>query len=459
MVKSSGKISDRKFFGTDGIRSRANVSPMTAEQVLKLGRAAGYVFRKNDRRHTVVIGKDTRLSGYMFESALRAGFTSMGIHCLQLGTLPTPAVAYMTRALRADAGVVISASHNSFCDNGIKFFDTNGMKLPDAMEAEIERVLLSGEMDHYPPEDAHIGRATLIADAGGRYIEFCKNSFPKNLRLTGLRVVVDCANGAAYKVAPAIFWELGAEVIAIGNNPNGLNINDGFGSLHPNQIKKKVLEVRADIGIALDGDADRLLICDEKGNILDGDHLLAMSAIAMKRKKTLSGGGVVATVMSNLGLERYLAKNSLNLVRTQVGDRYVLEHMLANGFNLGGEQSGHLLFMDHNTTGDGLVSALKILELIADGDKPLSELGSKMEVVPQILKNVVIEPGSDPLSNKAVQKAINSTSEKLKDRGRVLVRKSGTEPKVRVMVEGDSLTEITEIVSDLCQTIKKASGV
>ncbi len=290
-------------------------------------------------------------------------------------------------------------------------------------------------------------------------MSFVKTAFPKNLRLTGLRGVVDCANGAAYKVAPAIFWELGAEVIAIGNNPNGLNINDGFGSLHPEQIKKKVLEVRADIGIALDGDADRLLICDEKGNILDGDHLLAMSAIAMKRKRTLKGGGVVATVMSNLGLERFLAKNGLDMARTQVGDRYVLEHMLANGYNLGGEQSGHLLFMDHNTTGDGLVSALKILELIADGDKPLSELSSKMEVVPQLLKNVVIEPGSDPLSNKTVQRAINSTTEKLKDRGRVLVRKSGTEPKVRVMVEGDSLAEITEIVSDLCQTIKKASGV
>ncbi|MBF0195587.1 MAG: phosphoglucosamine mutase [Magnetococcales bacterium] len=459
MNKTASKAPLRKFFGTDGIRSRANVSPMTAEQVLKLGRAAGYVFRKNERRHSVVIGKDTRLSGYMFESALRAGFTSMGIHCLQLGTLPTPAVAYMTRALRADAGVVISASHNSYQDNGIKFFDPNGMKLPDEMEAEIERVMFEEEMDQYPPKDADIGRATLIADAGGRYIEFCKNSFPKNRRLTGLRVVVDCANGAAYKVAPAIFWELGAEVIAIGNKPNGLNINDGFGSLHPDVLRNKVLEVRADIGIALDGDADRLLICDEKGNILDGDHLLAMSAIAMKRNKSLKGGGVVATVMSNLGLERFLAKNNLNLVRTQVGDRYVLEHMLAHGFNLGGEQSGHLLFLDHNTTGDGLVSALKILELMADSDKPLSDLDSKMEIVPQLLKNVTIEPGSEPLTNKTVIKAINNANAKLKNSGRILVRKSGTEPKVRVMAEGDSLTEITEIVNDLCRIIKKASEV
>jgi phosphoglucosamine mutase len=448
----------RKFFGTDGIRSRANTSPMTAEQVLKLGRAAGYVFRKGQRRHTVVIGKDTRLSGYMFESALRAGFTSMGIHCLQLGTVPTPAVAYMTRALRADAGVVISASHNAYHDNGIKFFDPNGMKLPDEMEAEIERVMFSGEMDSHPPKDAEIGRAIRIEDAGGRYVEFCKNSFPKQQRLTGLRVVVDCANGAAYKVAPAIFWELGAEVIAIGNEPDGLNINEGFGSLHPERIRSKVEEVRADIGIALDGDADRLLVCDEKGNILDGDHLLAMSALAMKRKKQLKGGGVVATVMSNLGLERFLATQNLDLIRTQVGDRYVLEHMLANGYNLGGEQSGHLLFLDHNSTGDGLVSALKILELMVDSDRPLSELDAGMETVPQLLKNVIIAPGSDPLAHKTVIKAIASAQAKLKKTGRILVRKSGTEPKIRVMAEGDSLDDITEIVDDLCQLIKKISG-
>jgi phosphoglucosamine mutase len=458
MVNSTEKKPTRKFFGTDGIRSRANVSPMTAEQVLKLGRAAGYVFRKDDRRHTVVIGKDSRLSGYMFESALRAGFTSMGIHCLQVGTLPTPAVAYMTRALRADAGVVISASHNSFCDNGIKFFDPNGMKLPDEMEAEIERVMFSGEMDHHPPKDAHIGRAIRIEDAGGRYIEFCKNSFSKKQRLTGLRVVVDCANGAAYKVAPAIFWELGAEVIAIGNEPNGVNINEGYGSLHPERIRKKVQEVRADIGIALDGDADRLLVCDEQGTLLDGDHLLAMSALSMKRKRKLKGGGVVATVMSNLGLERFLAGQNLKLARTQVGDRYVLEHMLANGYNLGGEQSGHLLFLDHNTTGDGLVSALKILELMADSERPLSELDAGIETVPQLLKNVMITPGSDPLSNKSIQKAIAAADAKLKNRGRVLVRKSGTEPKVRVMVEGDSMDEITDIADSLCQIIKKVSG-
>lgn len=458
MVKSADEQPVRRFFGTDGIRSRANVSPMTAEQVLKLGRAAGYVFRKGDHRHSVVIGKDTRLSGYMFESALRAGFTSMGIHCMQVGTLPTPAVAYMTRALRADAGVVISASHNPFHDNGIKFFDPNGMKLPDEMEAEIERVMFSGEMDNHPPADTDIGRATNIDDARGRYIEFCKNSFPKDHRLTGLRVVIDCANGAAYKVAPAILWELGAEVVSIGNKPDGLNINDGYGSLHPEKIRSKVREVRADIGIALDGDADRLLICDELGNLLDGDHLLAMSAMAMKRQNTLTGGGVVATVMSNLGLERFLAKHQLELIRTKVGDRYVLEHMIANGFNLGGEQSGHLLFLDHNSTGDGLISALKILDLMADSGRPLSELDAGMETVPQLLKNVRITPGSDPLSNKTVQKAIAAVEDKLQDSGRILVRKSGTEPKVRVMVEGDSLIEITEIVDDLCQIIKKAAG-
>lgn len=447
----------RRFFGTDGIRSRANVSPMTAEQVLKLGRAAGYVFRKDDRRHTVVIGKDTRLSGYMFESALRAGFTSMGIHCLQLGTLPTPAVAFMTRALRADAGVVISASHNPFHDNGIKFFDTNGMKLPDEVELEIERVMLSGEMDRHPPKDEEIGRAFNIEDAGGRYIEFCKNSFPKNKRLSGLRIVLDCANGAAYKVAPAVFWELGAEVVAIGDEPDGLNINERYGSLYPERIRKKVQEVRADIGIALDGDADRLLVCDEQSNLLDGDHLLAMSALSMKQQQTLRGGGVVATIMSNLGLERFLARENLELIRTNVGDRYVLEHMLANGYNLGGEQSGHMIFLDHNSTGDGVVSALKILELMVNKERPLSALDAGMEIVPQLLKNVVIKPGSDPLSSRLVRLAIADAEEKLRHRGRILVRKSGTEPKIRVMAEGDSQMEITQLVDAICLEIQKAS--
>ncbi|MBF0369181.1 MAG: phosphoglucosamine mutase [Magnetococcales bacterium] len=455
---SPKKDSARQFFGTDGIRGEANQHPMTPELVLKLGRAAGLVFRTGEHRHRVVIGKDTRLSGYLFESALRAGLTSMGIHCLQVGPIPTPAIAFLTRALRADAGVMISASHNAFHDNGIKFFGPSGNKLPDAVEQEIERVLLEGEMEQHQPEPDKVGRAWRIDDALGRYIEFCKNTFPKELRLDGLRVVVDCAHGAAYKVAPAILWELGAEVITIGNAPNGLNINDGYGSLHPEKIQAKVREVRADIGIAFDGDADRLVVCDEHGKILDGDHVLAMCAVEMKKQERLKGGGVVATVMSNLGLERFLKSHDLKLIRTQVGDRYVLEHMRANGFNLGGEQSGHILFLDHNTTGDGLVSGLKILELMASSQKPLSELDAGLELVPQLLKNVVIRPGSNPMNLKKVKDAISRAEMELGDSGRILVRKSGTEPKVRVMIEGDSPERIAELVDDICETIETSSG-
>ena len=453
----------RKLFGTDGVRSRANFYPMTAELVLQLGRAAGVVFRGSDhsgkRRQSVLIGKDTRLSGYMFESSLRAGFTSMGIHCLQVGSLPTPAIAFLTRALRADAGVMISASHNPFHDNGIKFFSANGMKLPDSVELEIERVLFEGNLDRHQPTAHDLGKATIIDDAAGRYIEFCKNCFPKDLRLDGLRVVVDCAHGASYRVAPAVFWELGAEVVAIGNAPNGYNINDGFGSLHPSTIQKKVQEVRADIGLAFDGDADRLLVCDEKGVVLNGDHVLAMSALAMKKEGTLRGGGVVATVMSNLGLERFLSQHGLELIRTQVGDRYVMDYMIHNGYNLGGEQSGHMIFLDKNTTGDGIVSALKILELMASSHRPLSELITGMEIVPQVLKNVIIPPNSDPLNQKEVQEAIAYTEKALEGIGRVLVRKSGTEAKVRVMLEGDNQEHIEAMATELCLVIHQAAGV
>lgn len=451
----------RKLFGTDGVRSRANVYPMTAELVLRLGRAAGMVFRDrgSNRRKSVVIGKDPRLSGYMFESSLRAGFTSMGIHCLQVGSLPTPAIAFLTRALRADAGVMISASHNMFHDNGIKFFSADGMKLPDSVEMEIERIIAEDNLERHQPPAHDLGKATWIEDAGGRYIEFCKNCFPKDLRLDGLRVVVDCAHGASYKVAPAVFWELGAEVIAIGNTPNGLNINDGFGSLHPTKIQKKVLEVRADIGVAFDGDADRLLVCDEKGRILNGDHVLAMSAMAMKNEGTLRGGGVVATVMSNLGLERFLTQNDLALIRTKVGDRYVTDHMMRHGYNLGGEQSGHMIFLDKNTTGDGIVAALKILEFMASSNRPLSELSTGMENVPQILENVVISPNSDPLADKRLQDAITQVEKELQGVGRVLVRKSGTEAKVRVMLEGDDRQRIEVMAMELCQIIHQVSGI
>lgn len=460
-MTTDSENSVRKLFGTDGVRSRANHYPMTAELVLQLGRAAGVVLRDGDnsRRKSVVIGKDPRLSGYMFESSLLAGFTSMGIHCLQVGSLPTPAIAFLTRALRADAGVMISASHNPFYDNGIKFFNANGMKLPDSVELEIERVLFAGSLEQHQPSAQQLGKATNIEDAGGRYIEFCKNCFPRDLRLDGLRLVVDCAHGAAYKVAPAVFWELGAEVIAIGNTPNGLNINDGFGSLHPGTIQKKVLDVRADIGIAFDGDADRLLVCDEKGQILNGDHVLAMSALAMKNDDTLRGGGVVATVMSNLGLERFLAQHDLALIRTKVGDRYVMDHMMQHGYNLGGEQSGHMIFLDKNTTGDGIVSALKILELMALSRRPLSELITGMKIVPQVLKNVIITPNSDPLLHNNIQSAIAQAEKELQGVGRVLVRKSGTEAKIRVMLEGDNQERIEAMAMELCQVIHRTAGI
>ncbi|MBF0439848.1 MAG: phosphoglucosamine mutase [Magnetococcales bacterium] len=450
-------MSTRKLFGTDGVRGLANFHPMTAESALKLGQAAGQVLRRKDHRCTVVIGKDTRLSGYMFESALRAGFNSVGIHCLHVGTIPTPAVAYLTRALRAEIGVVISASHNPFHDNGIKFFGSNGMKLPDEVEHEIERIFFQENVVRSFPEPAHVGKAQRFEDAPGRYIEFCKNTFPRELRLTGMKIVVDCAHGAAYKIAPEVFWELGAEeVIPLGIAPNGLNINDGCGSLFPQLMRAKVMETSADIGIALDGDADRLLVCDEKSRLLNGDHLMAMSALMLLEHNTLKGGGVVGTVMSNLGLERFLKPLGLNLLRANVGDRYVLETMLATGCNLGGEQSGHLLFLDYNTTGDGIVSALKVLERMASCQRPLSELSAALETVPQVLKNVTIPRGSKPLANETVQAAIQQTEQALAGIGRLLVRSSGTEPKIRVMAEGDSLETITTLVDDLCLVIQRS---
>ncbi|MBF0214863.1 MAG: phosphoglucosamine mutase [Magnetococcales bacterium] len=453
-----------RLFGTDGVRGLANFHPMTADAALKLGQAAGLVLRRPDHRGgTVVIGKDTRLSGYLFESALRAGFTSVGMHCVQVGTIPTPAVAYLTRAFRAEIGVVISASHNPFHDNGIKFFGPNGMKLPDEVERAIEARFFQDPVVSDPPDPTHIGRAQNVEDARGRYIEFCKNTFPRDLRLTGMKIVVDCAHGAAYKVAPEVFWELGAEdVIPLGVSPNGLNINSGCGSLYPELMRAKVQETGADIGLALDGDADRLLVCDEKRRLLDGDQMMAMSAIMMKEQNTLRGGGVVGTVMSNLGLERFLTGEGLRLIRANVGDRYVLESMLAEGCNLGGEQSGHMIFLDYNTTGDGIVSALKILERMVTQQRPLSELAASYPLVPQILKNVVIPRGTDPLSDPAVRRAIADAQTTLAGQGRVLVRASGTEPKIRVMAEGDSEETISALVDDLCRLVQhtaEASGV
>ncbi|MBF0138010.1 MAG: phosphoglucosamine mutase [Magnetococcales bacterium] len=456
MGSSPEKSVSKKLFGTDGIRGLANAHPMTPELVLRLGRAAGVVLKHGSHPKRVILGKDTRLSGYMFESCLRAGLTSMGINCLHVGSLPTPAIAFLTRALRADAGIMISASHNPFHDNGIKFFDANGMKLPDEKEHEIERIMFEENLDAHLPLSADLGKAFNIEDAPGRYIEFCKNTFPKSLRLNGLRVVVDCAHGASYKVAPTVFWELGAEVVAIGNEPNGRNINDGYGSLHPKKIQEKVQEVRADVGVAFDGDADRLVVCDENGKVLDGDHLLAMCTQEMHRNGTLRGGGVVTTVMSNLGLERFLTGLGLHMIRTQVGDRYVLEHMVKHGFNLGGEQSGHVIFLDHNSTGDGLVSAIKVLELMVTRQRPLSELAADMHLVPQILKNVRFQPGADPLADPQVQKIMTQVEQELAGNGRLLVRKSGTEPKIRVMLEGDSQTRIEALAEDICKAIRQA---
>ncbi|MBF0271673.1 MAG: phosphoglucosamine mutase [Magnetococcales bacterium] len=461
---STDAATPRRLFGTDGVRGLANFHPMTAETALRLGQAAGQVLRRPDHRGgTVVIGKDTRLSGYLFESALRAGFNSVGMHCVQVGTIPTPAVAYLTRAFRAEIGVVISASHNPFHDNGIKFFGPNGMKLPDEVELAIESRFFQDPVVSDPPDPAHVGRAQRIEDARGRYIEFCKNTFPRDLRLTGMKIVIDCAHGAAYKVAPEVFWELGAEdVIPLGVEPNGLNINHGCGTLHPELMRAKVKETGAHIGLALDGDADRLLVCDENGRLLDGDQLLAMSAMMMQEHNTLRGGAVVGTVMSNLGLERFLSARDLRLIRANVGDRYVLESMLAEGCNLGGEQSGHMLFLDYNTTGDGIVSGLKILERMVTQQRPLSELAAQLETVPQILKNVTIPRGTQPLKDATIRQAIADAQATLEGRGRVLVRASGTEPKIRVMAEGDCAATIAAVVDDLCQLIQRtadASGV
>ncbi|MBF0614552.1 MAG: phosphoglucosamine mutase [Magnetococcales bacterium] len=450
-----------RLFGTDGVRGLANFYPMTAETALKLGQAAGLVLRRPDHRGgTVVLGKDTRLSGYLFESALRAGFNSVGMHCVQVGTIPTPAVAYLTRAFRAEVGVVISASHNPFHDNGIKFFGPNGMKLPDEIERAIETRFFQNLSPDDFPDPHHVGRAQKIEDARGRYIEFCKNTFPRDLRLTGLKIVVDCAHGAAYKVAPEVFWELGAEnVIPLGVEPNGLNINDGCGSLHPGLMRARVLETGADLGLALDGDADRLLVCDQHARMLDGDQLLAIGTQMMRAQNTLRGDGVVGTVMSNLGLERFLHSQDLRLIRANVGDRYVLEAMLAEGCNLGGEQSGHMIYLDYNTTGDGIVSALKILERMVTEQRPLSELASLFVPVPQILKNVTIPRGTDPLAQPVVRAAIAEAQATLSGQGRLLVRASGTEPKIRVMAEGDSRETISALVDELCALIQSSANV
>lgn len=441
----------RKYFGTDGIRGRANQEPMTAATALKVGMAAGRVFTRGEHRHRVVIGKDTRLSGYMIENALVAGFTSVGMDVFQFGPLPTPAVAMLTRSLRADLGVMISASHNSYGDNGIKLFGPDGFKLSDEVEQEIEHHMDNGLTDGLAAP-SRIGRAKRIEDAQARYIEFAKRTFPRRLSLEGIRIVVDCAHGAAYKVAPTALWELGAEVFSVGVDPNGTNINEGCGSTSTDMMAGKVRELRADIGIALDGDADRVIIVDEHGEVVDGDQVMAAIATSWSGKDMLQGGGIVATVMSNLGLERYLEGQGLKLARTKVGDRYVVEHMRAHGYNVGGEQSGHIILSDYATTGDGLISALQIMGCIVGSGKPASEVCAKFEPVPQVLKNVRFG-GGKPLEDKRVKSAVDDAREKLGNTGRLVIRPSGTEPLIRVMAEGDDPVLVESVVDGIVGVI------
>lgn len=444
----------RKYFGTDGIRGKANSFPMTPEVAMKVGMAAGVAFQRGKYRHRVVIGKDTRRSGYMIENALVAGFTAAGMDVFLLGPVPTPAVAMLTRTLRADIGVMISASHNSFEDNGIKLFGPDGFKLSDTLEEKIER-LLDEDLSSRLEEGGGIGKAQRVEGDLYRYIEFAKRTFPRSMTLSGMRVVIDCANGAAYKAAPAALWELGAEVVTIGDQPNGININEDCGSTKPAALSRKVKEVRADLGIALDGDADRVLLVDEKGAIIDGDQLMATIGQSWKENERLHGGGVVATVMSNLGLERFLNDKGLELARTKVGDRFVVDHMRKHGYNVGGEQSGHIVLSDYATTGDGLISALQILACLKQSDKPASAACRKFEPVPQILKNVRFN-GGKPLEHKNVKQAIQDAESQLGNSGRLVIRPSGTEPLIRVMAEGDDPTLVDQVVTSLAKLIGDA---
>tara|TARA_B100001167_G_scaffold73484_1_gene43724 strand:+ start:627 stop:1997 length:1371 start_codon:yes stop_codon:yes gene_type:complete len=443
----------RKFFGTDGIRGRTNEGAMTAATVMRVGQAAGTHFLRGEHRHRVVIGKDTRLSGYMMESALVAGFTSVGMDVIMTGPLPTPAIALLTREMRADLGVMISASHNPFEDNGIKLFGPDGYKLSDDAEAAIELLL---EQQPLLVQPDRIGRARRIDDASGRYIHAVKQSISSEIRFDGLKVVVDCAHGAAYEVAPSAIWELGANVIAIGVSPNGTNINDGVGSTSLAAMRERVVEEGADIGIALDGDADRLIVIDEKGKAVDGDQIMGLIATRLHDQGALRGGGVVATVMSNLGLERYLQSMGLTLERTKVGDRYVLERMRAGGFNLGGEQSGHMILTDHATTGDGTMAALSVLASLVRTGKPASELLHVFDPVPQLLKNVRYS-GSTPLENAVVKQTISDAENELAGKGRLVIRASGTEPVIRVMAEGDDAAQVEAVVDRICEAVKAAA--
>jgi phosphoglucosamine mutase len=448
----------RKLFGTDGIRGTANVYPMTGELMLQLGRALAYQIKRGNHRHRVVIGKDTRLSGYMLETALASGLCSMGVDVLLCGPLPTPAISNLTVSMRADAGAVISASHNPYQDNGIKFFSADGFKLPDEVEAEIEDLVANDKLNHLRPTATSIGKAYRIDDAAGRYIVYAKNSFPRHLTLEGLTIVIDCAHGAAYRVAPAVLQELGAKVIVIGNQPDGKNINRGFGALHPETMCKAVRKTGADLGIALDGDADRLIVSDEHGNVVDGDAVMAICGLDLLRRRALPKKTLVATVMSNMGLDQCLAKAGGRVLRTRVGDRYVLEELRRGGYSFGGEQSGHLIFLDHANTGDGSIAALALLAVMVESGRPISELAKCMDVFPQAQLGLLVKNKPELGSLAGVMRAIREVEQKLGDNGRVLVRYSGTEPKVRVLVEGPDQKLIDGYAADIASELKKAIG-
>jgi phosphoglucosamine mutase len=458
--------SQKKIFGTDGVRGTANVEPVTAETALKLGRAAAHVFKNLEAqsrgrgKHKIVIGKDTRLSGYMLENAISSGILSMGVDVLFIGPLPTPGVAYITRSLRADAGIVITASHNSYADNGIKFFRADGYKLDDKIENQIEDLVFSGEIEKVRPTAGEIGKAVRIDDALGRYIEFAKTSFPKTLTLEGLRVVVDCGHGAAYKSTPCVLRELGADVIALNNQPDGKNINEDCGSMHPETLCKKVVEHKAHLGIAHDGDADRVLLCDEKGRLIDGDDIMAIAALDMLSKKTLAEKTLVATVMSNAGLEAAIKNAGGKIVRTGVGDKNVIDEMLKNGFNFGGEQSGHLIFRDFGTTGDGLVAALQILRIMREKNMPLSKLAKHWTRFPQLVTNVKVREKIPFEKIDSVTRLVADAEKELKSQGgRVLLRYSGTEPKARLLLEGRDAQVLESWSKKICGAIQKQVGV
>jgi phosphoglucosamine mutase len=448
----------KQLFGTDGVRGVANIHPITTEMAMQLGRAAAYIFKQNDRRSRIVIGKDTRLSGYMIENALAAGICSMGVDVLLVGPLPTPGIAFITASMRADAGVVISASHNPYQDNGIKFFARDGFKLPDEVELQIEELIFSDRIDSLRPTAEEVGKAFRVDDAVGRYIVFLKHTFPRELDLTGLKIVLDCGHGAAYRVAPAVLEELGAEVFAYGVQPNGVNINDGCGSTCPDVISAAVREHRADLGIALDGDADRCIFVDEYGDEVDGDHIMAICGIDMIKRNALPHNTVVGTVMSNMGLDIAMRNAGGHVIKTDVGDRYVVEEMRRSGYRFGGEQSGHMVFLDHNTTGDGMISALQVLAILQKSGKPLSALASVMTALPQVLVNVRVRERRAIKELPEVDKLISDVEQRLGDGGRVLIRYSGTEPLMRIMLEGQNQDEIVGMANEIAELVEGVLG-